>query len=51
MSYKYELFDNKAWLYNTTTCEYQETHLPKLFNSDILDENFNVIESKIRNRT
>jgi len=50
MSYKYELFDNKAWLYNTTTCEYQETHLPKLFNSDILDENFNVIESKIRNR-
>ena len=38
--FRYEIFDNKGWLYDLTKLEYHETSLPKLFNDDILDEDF-----------
>ena len=48
MSYHYEIFDNKGWLLNQNTSEYQETTLPKLFNGDILNDNFEVIDSPVK---
>lgn len=48
MSFKYELIENKAWLLNLSTTEYQECSISKLFHNDILDSNYKLIESPIR---
>ena len=50
MSYRYEIFDNKGWIYNLQTLKYQESNLIKLFDSDIIDNQYNLLESKIRDR-
>ena len=48
MSFRYELIENKAWLLNLITAEYQECNIPKLFHNDILDSNNKLIESITR---
>ena len=48
MSFKYEIYDNNGWLSNFKTNEYQETKLPKLFNGDILNDEFVITESSVR---
>ena len=48
MSFKYEIYDNNGWLYNFKTNEYQETKLPKIFNGDILNDKFEIVESSVR---
>ena len=50
MSYRYEIFDNKGWIYNLKTFKYYESNLIKFFDSDIIDNDYNLIESKVRNR-
>ena len=47
MSFKYEIYDNNGWLSNFKTNEYQETKLPKLFNGDILNDEFVITESSV----
>tara|TARA_Y100000991_G_scaffold215705_1_gene207634 strand:+ start:10202 stop:11827 length:1626 start_codon:yes stop_codon:yes gene_type:complete len=48
MSFRYELIENKAWLLNLSTADYQECDIPKLFHNDILDSDNKLIESTIR---
>jgi hypothetical protein len=48
MTYKYEIRDRKAWLLNLDTLVYQDTELPKLFHNDILDNNYRVVSSEIK---
>jgi exoribonuclease R len=48
MLFKYEIYDNNGWLYNLKTKEYQVTKLPKLFNGDILNDKFKIVESPVR---
>ena len=48
MTYKYEIRDRKAWLLNLDTLVYHETGLPKLFHNDILDNNYEVVSSDIK---
>jgi len=50
MSYRYEIFDNKGWIYNLQTLKYQNSNLIKLFDSDIIDNQYNLLESKIRDK-
>ncbi len=47
MSYQYKIEDNKAFLIDSNNV-LQETNLPKLFHNDKLDEEFNIVESEIR---
>lgn len=42
------IIDSKAWLYSETDQTYQETNIPKLFHGDIVDNDFNLIDSKVR---
>ena len=49
MSYKYEIFDNKSWLLNLKTNEYQEFNESKYFQNDIFDIDKNLIDSPVRN--
>lgn len=47
---EYKIIDNKAFLYNPNDDTYTETKLKKLFNGDIIDDNNELISSKIRNK-
>ena len=50
MTYQYEIYDNNSWLLNLETNEYLEFKKPKLFNGDILNTEYELVESPIRNK-
>lgn len=48
MAYKFEIIDSKAWLVSLENNKYIETELKKFFQDDILDSNFKLFSSKVR---
>ena len=50
MTYQYEIYDNNSWLLNLETNEYLEFKKPKLFNGDIINQEYELVESPIRNK-
>lgn len=49
MSFKYEIDNNKAFLLSLDSRKYLNTDLPKLFHGDILDEDYKILSSEVRN--
>jgi len=48
MTFKYEICDNKGWLHDLMTTDCQETKLPRIFNGDILNNEFEIVISSVR---
>lgn len=49
MTFRYEIDNNKAFLFHIVDGNYIETKLSNLFHGDILDEDYKVVSSEIRN--
>ena len=50
MSYQYEIYENNSRLLNLENNKYIEFRQPKFFNGDILDSNYKLVKSPIREK-